>query len=111
MDIDLVYLWVDGSDPVWRAKRNEFLHDADIAVISHEATDEARFRSLDELKFSLRSVEKYAPWIRHIYIVTDFIVLCHCVDKLFSYSFGVIVMNTYPFNAVNLCKLIKQICK
>lgn len=71
MDIDLVYLWVDGSDPVWRAKRNEFLHDADIAVISHEATDEARFRSLDELKFSLRSVEKYAPWIRHIYIVTD----------------------------------------
>ena len=71
MDIDLVYLWVDGSDLVWRAKRNEFLHDADIAVISHEATDEARFRSLDELKFSLRSVEKYAPWIRHIYIVTD----------------------------------------
>lgn len=21
MDIDLVYLWVDGSDPVWRAKK------------------------------------------------------------------------------------------
>ena len=22
MDIDLVYLWVDGSDPAWRAKHN-----------------------------------------------------------------------------------------
>ena len=24
MDIDLVYLWVDGSDPVWRAKKRAF---------------------------------------------------------------------------------------
>ena len=69
MDIDLVYLWVDGNDPVWRTKRSALLHGT--AMISHEATDEARFRNNDELKFSLRSVEMYAPWIRHIYIVTD----------------------------------------
>ena len=25
MDIDLVYLWVDGNDPVWLTKKNEFL--------------------------------------------------------------------------------------
>ena len=24
-DIDLVYLWVDGSDPKWQAKRNAFI--------------------------------------------------------------------------------------
>ena len=23
-DIDLVYAWVDGNDPVWRAKHNAF---------------------------------------------------------------------------------------
>jgi hypothetical protein len=25
----------------------------------------------DEMKFSLRSVEKFAPWVRHIFIVTN----------------------------------------
>ena len=27
--------------------------------------------NFDELKYSLRSVEKFAPWINHIYIITD----------------------------------------
>lgn len=69
MDIDLVYLWVDGSDPVWRAKKAAFEQGG--APIALEAVDEARFVDNDELKYSLRSVERYAPWIRHIYIVTD----------------------------------------
>lgn len=25
MEIDIVYLWVDGNDPVWQAKRNAFM--------------------------------------------------------------------------------------
>ena len=25
MEIDLVYLWVNGNDPVWQAKRNAFI--------------------------------------------------------------------------------------
>lgn len=69
MDIDLVYLWVDGSDPVWLAKKNAFMYGA--PMVSHEATNESRFINNDELKYSLRSIELYAPWIRHIYIVTD----------------------------------------
>ena len=35
-----------------------------------QATADGRFVQVDELKYSLRSVEKYLPWIRHIYIVT-----------------------------------------
>lgn len=67
MDIDMVYLWVDGSDPKWVEKRN--------ACIG-KPTDElenckGRYADNDELKYSLRSVEKYAPWIRKIFIVTD----------------------------------------
>ena len=27
MDIDLVYLWVDGSDPEWLAKKNSYMPD------------------------------------------------------------------------------------
>lgn len=69
MDVDMVYLWVDGSDPVWRAKKMAF--ERGDPQIAFEALDEARFVDNDELRYSLRSIEKYAPWVRHIYIVTD----------------------------------------
>lgn len=67
-NIDLVYLWVDGSDPAWQAK-----HDA--AIGKTEATSvvncKGRYADNDELKYSLRAVEMYAPWVRRIFIVTD----------------------------------------
>ena len=67
-DIDIVYLWVDGNDPIWRAKRDAF-----IGKTSEDSSRncEGRYADNDELKYSLRSIEKYAPWIRNIYIVTD----------------------------------------
>ena len=68
MDIDLVYLWVDGNDPQWQAKRNAFVKIADGKT---EETCKGRYANNDELKYSLRSVEKHAPWIRRIFIVTD----------------------------------------
>ena len=69
MNIDIVYLWVDGNDPVWRAKKEVF--EQDMPSSSNEALTEARFVDNDELKYSLRSIERFAPWIHHIYIVTD----------------------------------------
>jgi len=69
MDIDLVYLWVDGNDPVWLTKKNEFLP-ADRQV-DPQVAGECRYVENDELRYSLRSVEKFAPWIRRVYIVTD----------------------------------------
>lgn len=64
--IDLVYMWVDGSDPKWRERRN--LH---LGVAADSTPVEARWIDNEELRYSLRSVESYAPWINHIYIVTD----------------------------------------
>jgi hypothetical protein len=69
--IDAVYTWVDGADPVWRGR-----FDSAVAVDSgHEYHGEARaanrYDSRDELRFSLRSLDMYAPWIRHVYLVTD----------------------------------------
>ena len=36
-----------------------------------DAASDNRYRDSNELLFSLRSLEKYAPWIRNVYIVTD----------------------------------------
>ncbi|MCM1530956.1 MAG: stealth family protein [Ruminococcus flavefaciens] len=68
MNIDLVYLWVDGNDPKWRAKRNTALGKADVNTPEN---CKGRYSDNDELKYNLRSVSIYAPWIRKIFIVTD----------------------------------------
>ncbi len=68
MEIDLVYLWVDGNDPEWLAKRNAFIGNVGENT---EINCKGRYVDNDELKYSLRSMEKYAPWIRKIFIVTD----------------------------------------
>ena len=67
-NIDLVYLWVDGNDPKWQAKRNAFL---ERKVENSLSSFNGRYVNNDELKYSLRSVERYAPWVRKIFIVTD----------------------------------------
>ncbi|KAB1941231.1 sugar phosphotransferase [Micromonospora sp. ALFpr18c] len=65
--IDVVYTWVDGTDPDWLRRRA-----AVTGVPYHaEAASPARFLSRDELRYSLRSVHLFAPWVRHIYLVTD----------------------------------------
>ncbi len=71
--IDAVYTWVDGSDPAWLDRKNRRLRQ----LRSHEkpvqsnAASDNRFRDNQELRYSLRSVERYAPWIRNVYLVTD----------------------------------------
>ncbi len=67
-DIDLVFSWVDGSDPEFRARRAGML--AQVVVGEGDDAD-ARIRQIDELKYALRSVYKNAPWIRRIFIATD----------------------------------------
>ena len=67
MDIDIVYLWVDGSDPKWQEKHDAFCGN----TYNAEIDGKSRYANNDELKYSLRSIEMYAPWIRNIFIVTD----------------------------------------
>lgn len=64
----MVYLWVDGSDPEWQARRSAFTGQK---LDNTEANCKGRYADNDELKYNLRAVEKYAPWIRHVFIVTD----------------------------------------
>jgi hypothetical protein len=67
-DIDLIYLWVDGNDPEWQKKKQAFTN---VVTDNSEMNNKGRFANNNELIYSLRSVEKYAPWIRRIFIVTD----------------------------------------
>ncbi|KAJ5378104.1 uncharacterized protein N7496_005513 [Penicillium cataractarum] len=85
--IDAVYTWVNGSDPIWKSDRDFWYqrwvqeYDApalDLRNSQNNGSDKANdafadnhFRDNDELRYSIRSLETYAPWIRHIYIVTN----------------------------------------
>ncbi|XP_018323568.1 N-acetylglucosamine-1-phosphotransferase subunits alpha/beta [Agrilus planipennis] len=66
--IDVVYTWVNGSD-------QQFLNNLQTFLTCNNSfqTDLSlqRFDDKYELKFSLRSLEKFAPWVRHVYIVTN----------------------------------------
>jgi len=90
--IDIVYTWVDGSDPLWLARKEQYLAlELSKKNISDEYTQELqqeyrkclnlkaltvdsathnRFADHDELRYSLRSVYLNAPFVNHIYIVT-----------------------------------------
>lgn len=68
--VDVVYLWVDGSDPLWAAR----LRAARAALgepIDDDADGEKRFRDRGELRASIRSLLINAPWFDHLYLVTD----------------------------------------
>ncbi|MEN9983110.1 MAG: hypothetical protein RI918_1079 [Pseudomonadota bacterium] len=72
--IDIVYLWVDGNDPVWRKKRASSLGQLNAYnrnSIAKYGNVEGRFRDNDELRYSLRALERYFPDCGHVYIVTD----------------------------------------
>lgn len=71
MEIDLVYMWVDGNDPLWRAKKARYAGTEEPGWQRADAAGDCRFVENDELRYSLRSAERFAPWIRRIYIVTD----------------------------------------
>ncbi len=72
--IDIVYLWVNGNDDEWRAKREKSAQKLEATGnlgFAKFGNVEGRYRDNDELRFSLRALEKFFPEHGHIYIVTD----------------------------------------
>ena len=70
LPIDVVFTWVDNTDPVWQKKYQAANQDANPSLGLYSA-DEARFANHNELYYSVYSVQKFMPWVRNIYIVTD----------------------------------------
>lgn len=69
--IDVVITTVDGSDPAWQEKFNAMLAARTGEPVLAKTANAARFTSHDELRFVLRSLHYYAPYVRKIHIVTD----------------------------------------
>jgi len=65
-DIDIVIPWVDDTDVSWRKKKAEFTN-----VEFIEGNEDVRYRDWDTLKYWFRGVEKFAPWVRNVYFITD----------------------------------------
>lgn len=68
--IDMVYCWCDGNDPAFKKRKNFYLGE-ETENHDDDSVGDHRFVDNEELRYSLRSLEKYAPWIHHVYIVTD----------------------------------------
>jgi len=68
--IDVVYTWVDGSDPGWAESRRQTVAALTGTEATRESSGLARFTDRDELRYSLRSVHLFAPWVRQIHLVT-----------------------------------------
>ena len=93
-EVDIVYTWVNGSDPEFQ-KTMHYWRDLEVknwksglwsqlqkalnlespemskSVDQNSASGKHRFRDNDELRYSLRSVWRYAPWVRKVHIVTN----------------------------------------
>eukprot|EP00753_Platysulcus_tardus_P022196 PLAT9421.1.p1 GENE.PLAT9421.1~~PLAT9421.1.p1 ORF type:complete len:787 (+),score=197.13 PLAT9421.1:32-2362(+) len=112
--VDVVYTWVNGSDPkhaaeraLWKAKMEAEAHalverrrqaaaadeegsalaaaaaasmgadssesqqEASLLGVAEDALNTYRFKDNNELRYSIRSVLKFAPWVRNIYVVTN----------------------------------------
>ncbi len=71
--IDIVYLWVDGSDKKWQNERDKWYKIVNKTKPVYDwAIGKERFRDNGELLYSLRSVAECANWVNHIYIITGF---------------------------------------
>ncbi|MDR2778617.1 MAG: hypothetical protein LBB13_03950 [Rickettsiales bacterium] len=70
LKVDIVYLWSDDGDFAPLKKGQTAATEAEEAK-KNKPNSRSKFNSSERLKFSLRSLEKYAPWINHLFIVTN----------------------------------------
>ena len=68
--IDAVYTWVNGSDPEFQRRLNATLVRLGRPAVGG-AVKASRFADSDELRYSLRSLQLHAPWVRRVYLVTS----------------------------------------
>ena len=66
--IDAVILWVDGNDEKHKAKMLPYLEDKSRVNTEKFRT---RYDQVNEIKYTIDSILKFAPYIRNIFVVTD----------------------------------------
>lgn len=61
MKIDFVVPWVDGSDPEWQKEYSKY---------SEKPITPERYRDWGVFRYWFRAVEKYAPWVNKVHLIT-----------------------------------------
>ena len=63
--IDFVITWVDGADRAWLTEKSKYaeIDDVDVEI--------SRYRDFGTLRYLLRSIEKFASWVRNVFLVTN----------------------------------------
>lgn len=64
-DIDFVVTWVDGFDPEWRTRRAAYAGENRV-----DEPQDFHFRDWGLLRYWFRAVEKNAPWVRKVHLIT-----------------------------------------
>lgn len=65
IQIDFVVLWLDANDPKWQNDYEKY------SPLSKQGKEPVRFRDHDTFKYWFRAVEKYAPWVHKVFLITN----------------------------------------
>ncbi|WP_270766010.1 stealth family protein [Weissella confusa] len=68
--IDVVIPWVDGSDPKWKKKKEEYQSKASLST-NDEMVSQNRYDDYGTLKYLMRSIEENMPWVGNVFLLTD----------------------------------------
>lgn len=63
-DIDFVLTYLDANDVEWQREKNKYTPGSTADINPN------RYREWDNLQYFFRSIDKFAPWVRKIHIVT-----------------------------------------
>ena len=63
--IDFVVTWVDGNDPEWLKEKDKYLGRS-----LNSGSTPNRFRDWGTFKYWFRGVEKFAPWVNRVFLIT-----------------------------------------
>ncbi|EPI05692.1 hypothetical protein D920_00049 [Enterococcus faecalis 13-SD-W-01] len=62
--IDFVVLWVDDKDTEWKKEKAKY------QIQEESLNGDDRYNELGLFKYWFRGVEKYAPWVNKVYLIT-----------------------------------------
>lgn len=65
IQIDFVVLWLDTNDPKWQEDYKKY------SPLSRQGKEFVRFRDHNTFKYWFRAVEKYAPWVHKVFLITN----------------------------------------
>ncbi len=68
MEIDVVITWVDSSDKQWQERINQY---SEVTIDFTDIKQSVRYNSIGEIEIAIKSILKFAPFIRNIFLVTD----------------------------------------